>query len=751
MKNSPRRKPGQKTKDKRTKAKGKTSLKSLMRDEILKIFSNNPGKAFTIKEVSKKLGLKKRDDIKQATLAIYELEDNEILKSLDNGHFSLNRPEGDLLGIVDHVSSRFAYVKIGEGQQDVYIKARDLGSAVDGDTVKIAILPAQHGDHPEGRVVEVVKRNRSRFVGKIEVSKNYAFFIPDYRKMHQDFFIFPENIVGAKSGDKVIVEVISWAEQDKKPEAKVVEILGKAGENEAEIHSIMAEFNLPFRFDQRVQDEANTIDEGITAKEIKKRRDFREITTFTIDPYDAKDFDDALSFQVLENGHYEVGIHIADVTHYVQPGTILDGEAFDRATSVYLVDRTIPMLPERLSNQLCSLRPNEDKLTFAAVFEIDDKGKIYSEWFGRTIIHSDVRFTYEEAQTILENGSGVLADELRILNSMAKKLRKDRFKKGAVNFETTEVKFKLDEKGKPLAVIPKIRKDAHKLIEEFMLLANKQVATFVYNKNKGKEKNTYVYRIHDSPDPDKVKDFSVFARQFGHKVNVDDKSVSQSLNKLMESIEGKPEQNILEQLAIRTMAKAKYSTDVKGHFGLAFDHYTHFTSPIRRYPDMMSHRLLQHYLDDAKPPSKNEYEEKCVHSSEREKRAADAERASIKYKQVEFMANAEDKIYEGLISGVTEWGIYIEIVETKCEGMVRLADLTDDFYEFDERSYRVVGRRKKKIYTLGDRVKVRVKKTDIDKRLIDLVFADQARPGDFKKSKPKGFKSDEDYDDLNFG
>jgi ribonuclease R len=405
------------------------------------------------------------------------------------------------------------------------------------------------------------------------------------------------------------------------------------------------------------------------------------------------------------------------------------------------------MLPERLSNGLCSLRPNEDKLTFSAVFEMDDKGKIHSEWFGRTIIHSNVRFSYEEAQTILENGAGVLADELRTLNNIAKKLRKDRFKKGAVNFETTEVKFKLDEKGKPLAVIPKIRKDAHKLIEEYMLLANKQVATFVYNYNKGKEKNTYVYRIHDSPDPEKVKDFSVFARQFGHKVNVDDKSISKSLNSLMESIEGKPEQNILEQLAIRTMAKAKYSTDVKGHFGLAFEHYTHFTSPIRRYPDMMSHRLLQHYLDEGKPVSKSEFEEKCIHSSEREKRAADAERASIKYKQVEFMAGAEDKVYEGLISGVTEWGIYVEIVETKCEGMVRLADLTDDFYEYDERNYRVVGRRTKKIYTLGDRVKIRVKKTDIDKRLIDLVFAD-FKPAPAKPTtRSRKFQEDDDWGD----
>lgn len=731
-------------KGKTKKPRGK-SQKNLIREEVLAVFRNNPGKGFTIKELSKKLGLKKRDDIKQATFAMYELEDDEVLKSISNGMFVLNKAEGDLVGIVDHVSSRFGYIKIADDQQDVYVKGKDLGSAVDGDTVKFVILSSQHGDHREGRVVEVIKRNRSRYVGKIEVSKNYAFFIPDYRKMHQDFFIFPENVFGAKTGDKVIVEVISWGEQDKKPEAKVIEILGKAGENEAEIHSIMAEFGLPFRFDQRVQDEASTIDEGITPKEIKKRRDFRDITTFTIDPYDAKDFDDALSFRKLDNGLYEIGIHIADVTHYVKPGTILDAEAFDRATSVYLVDRTIPMLPERLSNQLCSLRPNEDKLTFAAVFEMDEQGKIHTEWFGRTIIHSDVRFTYEEAQTILENGVGALADELRTLNTIAKKLRRDRLKKGAVNFETTEVKFKLDEKGRPLAVIPKIRKDAHKLIEEFMLLANKQVATFVYNKNKGKEKNTYVYRIHDAPDPEKVKDFSIFARQFGHKVNVDEKAVSKSLNKLMESIEGKPEQNILEQLAIRTMAKAKYSTDVKGHFGLAFEHYTHFTSPIRRYPDMMSHRLLQHYLDEQKAPAKNEYEEKCVHSSEREKRAADAERASIKYKQVEFMANAEDKPYEGLVSGVTEWGIYVEIVETKCEGMIRLADLTDDFYEFDEKNYRVVGRRKKKIYTLGDRVRVRVKKTDIDKRLIDLVFAEYAKP-----AARKELKKDEDYDDLNF-
>jgi ribonuclease R len=620
---------------------------------------------------------------------------------------------------------------LGNDQTDVFIKGRDLGSAVDGDTVQIVVFSTRHGEHPEGKVTKVLHRNRNRFVGRVELSKNFAFVIADARKIHTDFFIYPENINGATTGDKVIIEVTSWAEEERKPEAKVVEVLGKAGENEAEIHSIMAEFELPFRFPEKVVNESQNISEGITDDEIKKRWDFRDVTTFTIDPVDAKDFDDALSFRKLDNGLYEVGVHIADVTHYISPNSILDQEAFDRATSVYLVDRTVPMLPERLSNELCSLRPHEDKLTFAAVFEMDEKGKIKKEWFGRTIIHSDVRFSYEEAQVILENGFGDLAEELRILNDIAKKLRKERFSKGAVNFETTEVKFKLDEKGRPLAVIPKVRKDAHKLIEEFMLLANKQVATFVYNYKKAKEKNTFVYRIHDFPDPEKVKDFSVFARQFGHKMNIDENSISASLNKLMNEIEGKPEQNILEQLAIRTMAKAKYSTDVKGHFGLAFSHYTHFTSPIRRYPDMMVHRLLQHYLDNGKMLNKNEYEDKCVHSSEREKRAADAERASIKYKQVEFMASAEKKVYEGLISGVTEWGIYVEIIETKCEGMIRLADMTDDFYEFDEKNYRLVGRRKRKVYTLGDKLNVRVKKTDIDKRLIDLVIAEDGDGKEF--------------------
>jgi ribonuclease R len=702
--------------------KDKGEKRSVLQKQILSFLENSNEKTYSFKKLVQKLHLKKKDDIKVAGQIVDELMQSDRIQQINNGSFKGNRSQKELTGIVDHVSSRFAYIKVGGDQPDIFVKGKDLGSAFDGDTVTLVVFPTRHGEHPEGKVTSIVKRNRNRFVGKVELSKNFAFVVADFRKIHTDFFVYPENINGAKSGDKVIVEVTSWAEDDKKPEAKIVEILGKAGENEAEIHSIMAEFGLPFRFPENVIVESKGIEEGISKEEIKKRWDFREVTTFTIDPEDAKDFDDAISFRKIDKGVFEIGVHIADVTHYVKPNSELEKEAYDRATSVYLVDRTIPMLPERLSNELCSLRPNEDKLTFAAVFEIDDKLKIRKEWFGRTIIHSDVRFTYEEAQVIIEKGQGQLADELKTLNDIAKKLRKERFKKGAVNFETTEVKFKLDAKGRPLAVIPKIRKDAHKLIEEFMLLANKQVATFVYNKGKGKEKNTFVYRTHDFPDPEKVKDFSVFARQFGHKMNVDETSISSSLNKLMSEIEGKPEQNILEQLAIRTMAKAKYTTDAKGHFGLAFDHYSHFTSPIRRYPDMMVHRMLQHYLDNGNYLNKAEYEEKSVHSSEREKRAADAERASIKYKQVEFMATAEKKTYEGLISGVTEWGIYVEIIETKCEGMVRLSDMSDDFYEFDEKNYRITGRKTRKVYTLGDKIKVRVKKTDIDKRLIDLVI-----------------------------
>jgi len=711
-----------KKKFKERKEKRASERAKSLRKSLLQFLGESAGKSFHFKQIIRAIGPKNKSQNKELFALLDELEESGSIRRLADGSYESTREVETLEGIVDHVNPRFAYVNTG-GESDVYVRTQDLGNALHGDTVKIAIISSRKGQKPEGKVETIVKRNRTRFVGRLELSPNrFAFVVPDFKKIYQDFFIYQDNVGKARHNDKVLFEVIKWGDRDRNPEAKVIEVLGKTGENEAEIHSIMAEFDLPFRFAPQVLKESEKIADKIEEKEILKRRDFRKVTTFTIDPEDAKDFDDAISFRKTGEGKYEVGVHIADVTHYVREGTILDEDAFDRATSVYLVDRTVPMLPERLSNELCSLRPNETKLTFAAVFEIDSRGKVLGEWFGRTIIHSDHRFSYEQAQEVIESGKGKFAEELRILNDLAIKLRKERFNRGAVNFETTEVKFKLDERGKPLAVIPKIRKDAHKLIEEFMLLANKAVATYIFKLGKGGDKNTFVYRTHDLPDADRVKDFAEFAKQFGHKLNTEETAVSRSLNKLMDEIEGKPEQNVLQSLAVRAMAKAKYTTDAKGHFGLAFDHYTHFTSPIRRYPDMMVHRLLQHYLDHGKPVSKADYESRCVHSSEREKRAADAERASIRYKQVEFMSTQADKLYRGIITGVTDFGIFVEIVETKCEGMVRLADMKDDFYEWDEKNYRVIGRRRKMIYRLGDEVEVRVKKTDIDRRLMDLVF-----------------------------
>jgi ribonuclease R len=707
----------QERKQKKQQPEGKS-----LRNAVLDFFDESPGASFGFRQVARQVGPKNKVANEQLFKILEELQASGKIHQLADGSYASLRKADTVEGVVDHVNPKFAYINTGE-ETDVYVRTHDLGTAMHGDTVKVSILSNRKGDHPEGRVEEIIKRNRTRFVGKLEMMPNrFAFVVPDFRKIYQDFYVYQDNVGEAKNNDKVLVEVVKWGDGDKSPEAKIIEILGKTGENEAEIHSIMAEFDLPFRFPENVLQESERISDTISDSEIKKRRDFRDVLTFTIDPEDAKDFDDAISFRKLDNGLFEVGVHIADVTHYVTPNTTLDDDAFDRATSVYLVDRTVPMLPERLSNGLCSLRPNETKLTFAAVFEMDERGKVHNEWFGRTVIHSDQRFSYEQAQEVIESGQGKFPREIKILNDLAIRLRKERFAKGAVNFETTEVKFKLDEKGKPLAVVPKIRKDAHKLIEEFMLLANKAVATYVFKLKKGGDKNTFVYRTHDHPDPEKVTDFAKFAKQFGHTLETEENAVSRSLNKLMDEIEGKPEQNVLQSLAVRAMSKAKYTTEPKGHFGLAFDHYTHFTSPIRRYPDMMVHRLLQHYLDQGKPVSKTEFESKCIHSSEREKRAADAERASIKYKQVEFMSLAEDKLYDGIITGVTDFGIFVEIIETKCEGMARLADMKDDFYEFEERAYRVIGRRRKKIYRLGDEVKVRVKKTDVDRRTMDLTL-----------------------------
>lgn len=720
--------------------KGKVDHDGIKR-QILDLLNSHPKKTFDLNKIIKKLEIRDKSTLIAISEVLEDLENSGQVQVNDRGGYKAGSTQDIITGTVDYVNPRHAFIISSETETDVMVKAEDLKYAMDGDTVKVLVhAKSRPGKRSEGEVVEIIKRSRSEFVGRLELSPRYAFVVPDNKKMHYDIFVKLTSIKNAKHNDKVIVKITEWPGRDRNPAGEITDVLGAAGDNEAEIHSIMAEFGLPFEFDKKLEEAAAKISEEISENEIARRRDMREIFTITIDPEDAKDFDDAISLKYLENGHYEIGVHIADVAHYVKPDTILDDEAFNRATSVYLVDRTIPMLPEKLSNNLCSLRPHEDKLTFSAVFELDNNAKVHKEWFGRTVIHSNRRFSYEEAQERIETQEGDYAKELLLLNQLALKLRVERFMKGSVNFETTEVKFKLDEKGKPLGVIPKVRKDAHKLIEDFMLLANKKVAEFVYKmkgggaketgegkSKKDKSERTFVYRTHDYPDPEKLQTFSVFAQKFGHQLKTEEADVSKSLNALMDNIEGKPEQNVLQTLAIRTMAKAKYTTEPKGHFGLAFDHYTHFTSPIRRYPDVMVHRLLQHYLDKGKSVDKEKYEEKCLHSSEMEKRAADAERASIKYKQVEFMASVADKVFDGLVSGVTEWGIFVEIVETKCEGMVRMSDMDDDYYEFDEKNYRVIGKRNKRIITLGDKVQVTVKATDIDRRTIDLEFVNNEK------------------------
>jgi len=698
----------------------------VIKEKVLDYLDSNISKAYSSKQLIKRLNI--RDSSSKASVQpLLDLLSREgKIEKLRNSYKSLRTPE-TVKGIVDHVNARFAYIITDSDHGDVWVKTDLLKNAMDGDTVDVMVFPKRHGKRPEGQVEKIITRKISELVGKIEFSTRYAFVVPDNRKIHMDVFIPLNKVMDASHKDKVIIKINKFPSNGQNPEGEVTRVLGPAGMHEAEMHSIMAEFGLPFEFPNQVEDEANLLNDNFSQEEIKKRKDFRGTTTFTIDPLDAKDFDDAISYKPLKNGNVEVGIHIADVTHYVRPKTALEKEAIKRATSVYLVDRTIPMLPEHISNGLCSLRPDEDKLTFSAVFELTPDAQIAKEWFGRTIIHSNRRFTYEEAQVGIETKEGDFADELNELNRLAKILKKERSKRGAINFETTEVRFQLAEDGTPLRVVPKVRVDAHKLVEEFMLLANKRVAQYVFDLHKGKERDTFVYRTHDNPDPEKINTFATFAKRFGHELDLEGNRISNSINQLIAEIEGKPEENVLQSLAIRSMAKAKYTTAANGHFGLAFTHYTHFTSPIRRYPDMMAHRLLQHYLEGGKSVNEDDYEELCLHSSDMEKRAAEAERASIKYKQVEFMQNAEDKPYEGVITGLTEWGIFVEITETKCEGMVRMSEMTDDFYEFDEDNYRIIGKRNKKMLSLGDKVVVKVIDTNIDRRTIDLAFVDEKR------------------------
>ncbi|MBG6234292.1 ribonuclease R [Pedobacter sp. CAN_A7] len=705
-------------------AKNKTSNLTQVLTQLIGDVLSKSKEPLNYKQVSAQLNI--TDSASRETIleVLKEQTNKGTFIEPEKGKFLLKDLKTFIIGKVDITADGSGYVvPDDEFEKDIYVSARKLHNALHGDKVKVYIFAKKSGRKNEGEVVEIIERAKTDFIGVIRISERFAFVAIDDRKMLHDIFVPLTDLNGAKNGQKVQVSITDWPEEAKNPIGKVIHILGQQGENDTEMNAILAQYGFPLAFPAEVEKEADAIPEQVSEKDLAGRKDFRNTVTFTIDPADAKDFDDAISVKKLDNGNYEIGVHIADVSHYVTPNSALDKEAYSRATSVYLVDRVIPMLPERLSNGVCSLRPNEDKLCFAAVFELDDKANIHSEWFGRTVINSNTRFSYEEAQEVIENKEGNHVEEILKLNELAYILRDRKFKAGAISFESTEVKFKLDEAGKPIGVYVKERKDAHKLIEDFMLLANKKVAEFVAKKGTGKMKYTFVYRSHDSPNLETLNNFALFAARFGYKINMkSDKEIAKSLNFLMEDVEGKKEQNVLTQLAIRSMAKAIYTTKKTSHYGLAFDHYTHFTSPIRRYPDVMVHRLLASYLNGEKSANEEQFEIASSHSSAMEKRAADAERASIKYKQVEYLEENVGNTYAGIISGVTEWGMYVELTDNKCEGMVRLRDIADDFYVLDEKNYCIIGQRKKKKYQLGDDVQVKVKKVDLSKRMIDFTL-----------------------------
>lgn len=715
------------------------------KDDILELLQTHSPKLLSISQITKALGIKYKTTKNKIAALLETMAEEQLILSNKGEQYGALRKQKELptsisnilTGKLDFVNPRYAYVSVPGIDEDIIVFDENTNSALDGDIVQITITHPKNNKrrHTEGEVINIVERANKQYVGVITANKQYAFVETDNKKMHRDIYVPIQKIKNAKTGDKVIVKIVEYPVHSRQnPVGEVIKVLGRAGQNETEMHAILAEFELPAKFPAEVEKEAEKIKDKITKKEIARRRDCRHITTITIDPVDAKDFDDAISIQQLENGNWEIGIHIADVTHYVTEGSALDKEAFARATSVYLVDRVVPMLPEKLSNGICSLRPKEDKLTFSAIFELDQEANIKNEWFGRTVIHSDRRFNYEEVQEIIETGKGDFHQEIKILNTLATQLREKRFAKGSMNFDTTEVRFLLDETGKPLEVIPKVRKDAHLLVEDFMLLANKRVAEFVYHYKNGKENNSFVYRVHEPPNPEKLQNFATFARKLGYQLNLETTKIAGSLNQLMEQAQEQPEYHILQQLAVRTMSKARYSTAALGHFGLAFEHYTHFTSPIRRYPDMMVHRLLQLYLDQKSNIENETTESACKHCSEREKLAAEAEWASIKYKQVEFMELQEPQTWEGVVSGITDWGMYVEIIATKCEGMIPLRTLKDDYYEFDAQNYRLVGRLSGKIFNFGDRVQVAVKETNLQKRTLDLELIEKTSSNNKIKS-----------------
>ncbi|MBR5831028.1 MAG: ribonuclease R [Bacteroidales bacterium] len=718
---------------------------------LLKIFAKTPFDALNYKQVASRMGAFDKGSRKMIADTILSLAEEKILIEERKGKYKIDPkyinddllPQNYVVGTIDMKQTGKAYViPNNDTMDDIMISANNTRHALHGDTVKVLLFPARRMHKQEGQVVEIIQRAKTRFVGRIQLQSHFAFLIPDNRSMAVDIFIPLDNLNNAKNGDKALVEMTEWPKHLNNPVGKVVQVLGKPGDNNVEMQSILAEFDFPLSFPKEVEKAADKISMDIPEEEIAKRKDFRSITTFTIDPADAKDFDDALSIRKLDNGNYEIGVHIADVSHYVIENGAIDHEAYNRGTSVYLVDRTIPMLPERLCNGVCSLRPNEDKLCFSAVFEMNNDAVVINKWFGKTVINSDRRFSYEEAQAVIETGEGELKEEILKLNSLATILREQRYKNGAINFDTKEVKFILDENAKPIGVYTKESKEANFLIEEFMLLANRSVAEHIGKVKERKKAKTFVYRVHDEPNPEKLGTFVQFVAKLGYKIKTTSrKTLADSFNKLFVDIEGKGEQNMIDSIAIRTMSKAYYSTDNIGHYGLGFPYYTHFTSPIRRYPDLMVHRLLYSYLNNASSANIEFCEEQCKHSSLMERKAAEAERTSVKYKQAEFLSDKIGQEFPALISGVSKWGIYAEIEENKCEGMISLGSLQDDYYYLDEDNYQVIGRRYGRQYKLGDSIRIKVLRVDMEKKQMDFALIETEEPIAPRSSKPEKKKT----------